>query len=169
MQWQNSLQYNIKPPQICQSVFYIIHLWFYFNKSSQDVRWKSPYSFYCHHWVLKLIGIKTIFQSSAEDESSSSDDESDISGMDDVMPDIMLDDDAKYNGNKVLMASKEYNFKQVPISSNGNDIKVITHMFLLTCRKLFNVLSMGGLNLFNIRVITSLHSCYMLTFLPLQL
>ena len=37
------------------------------------------------------------FQSTAEDGSSSSDDDSDISGIDDI-PDIMLDEDAKYEG-----------------------------------------------------------------------
>lgn len=36
-------------------------------------------------------------QSTNEDDSSSSDDGSDISGIEDMMPDIMLDEDAKYN------------------------------------------------------------------------
>jgi hypothetical protein len=41
-------------------------------------------------------------QESEEDELSSSDDESELSTAEDMMPDIMLDEDAKYNGKNHL-------------------------------------------------------------------
>lgn len=46
-------------------------------------------------------------QESEEDEVSSSDDESELSTAEDMMPDIMLDEDAKYNGKSAMRIEKK--------------------------------------------------------------